>query len=142
DDDASGTIAVMELARIMGAAPKPKRTVYFVLFGSEEKGGLGSQYFLNHSPVPLEKIVTEIEFEMMGRPDPKVAADALWLTGFERSDLGAELAAHGAKVVADPHPEENFFMRSDNYALAKRGVVAHTRSEEHTSELQSPCNLV
>jgi len=126
DDDASGTIAVMELAHVLGAGAKPKRTVYFVLFGSEEKGGLGSQYFINHSPVPLEKIVTEIEFEMMGRPDPKVPVHTLWMTGFDRSDLGAELASHGANLVADPHPEENFFMRSDNYSLAKRGVVAHT----------------
>jgi aminopeptidase YwaD len=128
DDDASGTIAVMELARVLAAGPKPKRTVYFVLFGSEEKGGLGSQYFINHTPVPLEKIVTELEFEMMGRPDAKVPARTLWLTGFDRSDLGTELAAHGANLVADPHPEENFFMRSDNYTLAKRGVVAHTVS--------------
>src|SRR5712671_19867 len=44
DDDASGTIAVMELARVLGAGPRPKRTVYFVLFGSEEKGGVGSTY--------------------------------------------------------------------------------------------------
>ena len=128
DDDASGSIAVLELARIIGASPKPKRAIYFVLFGSEEKGGLGSQYFLDHSPVPIEKIVAELEFEMIGRPDSKVAAKTLWLTGFERSNLGAELAAHGAYLVADPHPEENFFARSDNYALAKRGVVAHTVS--------------
>jgi hypothetical protein len=128
DDDASGTIAVMELGRVLAAGPKPRRTVYFVLFGSEEKGGLGSQYFINHNPVALEKIVTELEFEMMGRPDAKVPARTLWLTGFDRSDLGTELAAHGANLVADPHPEENFFMRSDNYTLAKRGVVAHTIS--------------
>ncbi len=128
DDDASGTIAVLELARVLGAGPKPKRTVYFVLFGSEEKGGLGSGYFLNHSPVALNKIVTEMEFEMLGRPDNKVPAQTLWLTGYERSNLGPELAAHGALLVADPHPEENFFSRSDNYSLAKRGVVAHTVS--------------
>jgi hypothetical protein len=78
--------------------------------------------------VPLETIVANVEFEMIGRPDPKVAAGTLWLTGYERSNLGPWLARHGARLVADPHPEENFFQRSDNYALARRGVVAHTVS--------------
>jgi len=129
DDDASGTVAVLELARALaGAATRPKRTVYFVLFGSEEKGGHGAQYFLSRPPVPLARMVANLEFEMIGRPDPKVAADTLWLTGYERSNLGAELARQGARLVQDPHPEENFFQRSDNYALARRGVVAHTVS--------------
>lgn len=127
DDDASGVVAVLELARALAGA-RHKRTVYFVLFGSEEKGGYGAQYFLAHPPVPLERMVANLEFEMIGRPDPKVAADTLWLTGYERSNLGAELARQGARLVQDPHPEENFFQRSDNYALARRGVVAHTVS--------------
>jgi hypothetical protein len=128
DDDASGVAAVLELARILGAGPLPQRTVYFALFGSEENGGWGSQHFINNSAVLLSRLVANLQFEMIGRPDPKVAANTLWLTGFERSDLGPELAKHGARLVADPHPQENFFERSDNYALAKRGVIAHTVS--------------
>ncbi len=128
DDDASGVVAVLELARSLGAGAKPKRTVYFVLFGSEEKGGHGANYFLAHPPVALTQMVANLEFEMIGRPDPKVAGDTLWLTGYERSNLGAELARQGARLVADPHPDQNFFQRSDNYALARRGVVAHTVS--------------
>lgn len=128
DDDASGVVAVLEMARALGGAPKMKRDVYFVLFGSEEVGGFGAQYFLAHPPVPLAKMVANLEFEMIGRPDTKVAANTLWLTGYERSDLGAELAKRGAKLVADPHPDQQFFMRSDNYALAKKGVIAHTVS--------------
>jgi hypothetical protein len=129
DDDASGVVAVLELARALaGADARPKRTVYFVLFGSEEKGGYGAQYFLSRPPVALTQMVANLEFEMIGRPDPKVAADTLWLTGYERSNLGAELARQGARLVPDPHPQENFFQRSDNYALARRGVVAHTVS--------------
>jgi hypothetical protein len=73
-------------------------------------------------------MVANLEFEMIGRPDAKVAADTLWLTGYERSNLGAELAKQGARLVQDPHPDQNFFQRSDNYALARRGVVAHTVS--------------
>ena len=128
DDDASGVVAVLELARALGAGARPKRTVYFVLFGSEEKGGHGARHFLSRPPVALDKIIANLEFEMIGRPDAKVAADALWLTGYERSNLGTELARQGARIVPDPHPEQNFFQRSDNYALARRGVVAHTVS--------------
>lgn len=128
DDDASGVVAVLELARVLGAGERPKRTVYFVTFGSEERGGFGAQYFLAHPPAPLNQMVANLEFEMIGRPDPKVEAGTLWLTGYERSNLGAELARHGARLVADPHPEQNFFQRSDNYALARRGVVAQTVS--------------
>jgi Zn-dependent M28 family amino/carboxypeptidase len=65
---------------------------------------------------------------MIGRPDPKVQSNELWLTGWELSNLGPELASHGAKLVPDPHPEQNFFARSDNYALALKGVVAQTVS--------------
>src|SRR5215813_13500590 len=128
DDDASGCVAVMELARVLAAGPKPKRTIYFVCFGSEERGGYGARYFISNSPVPLEKIVADFNFEMLGRPDAKVPPGKLWLTGYERSTLGPELVRNGAALVADPHPEQNFFRRSDNYSLAVRGVVAHTVS--------------
>lgn len=128
DDDASGVVAVLELARALGAGPRPKRTVYFALFGSEEKGGWGAEYFLDHPVLPLDHLVANLEFEMIGRPDSAVAEGTLWLTGYERSNLGPELAKQGARLVADPHPEMQFFMRSDNYALAKRGVVAQTVS--------------
>jgi aminopeptidase YwaD len=128
DDDASGVAAVLELARMLGAGPRPRRTVIFALFGSEESGGLGSTYFREHPPVPLKEFTANLEFEMIGRADPKVKSDAVWLTGWERSNLGPALAAHGANLVADPHPAENFFARSDNYVLATKGVVAHTVS--------------
>ena len=128
DDDASGCVAVMEMARVLAAGPKPRRTIYFICFGSEERGGFGARYFIANSPVPLEKIVADLTFEMLGRPDAKVAPGTLWLTGYERSTLGPELARQGAALVADPHPEQNFFQRSDNYTLALRGVVAHTVS--------------
>jgi Zn-dependent M28 family amino/carboxypeptidase len=128
DDDASGTTAVLELARVFAAGARPARTIVFALFGSEELGGYGNRYFLDHPPVPLERIVANLEFEMIGRRDPARPGDGLWLTGFERSDLGPELAKHGADLVADPHPEQQFFKRSDNYSLARRGIVAQTVS--------------
>ncbi|HYT49401.1 MAG TPA: M20/M25/M40 family metallo-hydrolase [Pyrinomonadaceae bacterium] len=128
DDDASGVTAVLELAEALAKGPHPKRSVVFALFGSEEIGGYGARYFQEHPPVPVESFVANLEFEMIGRPDAAVAPHTLWLTGYERSDLGAQLAAHGARLVADPHPEQNFFRRSDNYVLATKGIIAHTVS--------------
>jgi acetylornithine deacetylase/succinyl-diaminopimelate desuccinylase-like protein len=128
DDDASGVTAVLELAEALAKGKRPKRTVVFALFGSEEIGGWGARYFQEHPPVPVESFVANLEFEMIGRPDSAVKPHTLWLTGYERSDLGAQLAAHGARLVADPHPEQNFFQRSDNFVLARKGIIAHTVS--------------
>ncbi|MGI8468015.1 MAG: M20/M25/M40 family metallo-hydrolase [Pyrinomonadaceae bacterium] len=128
DDDASGCIAVLELARVLARGQRPKRTVYFAFFGSEEAGGFGAQYFVNNLPFPKDSLVANLEFEMIGRPDKKVKPDELWLTGYERSNLGSEFARRGAKLVRDPHPEQNFFQRSDNYTLARQGIIAHTVS--------------
>jgi hypothetical protein len=128
DDDASGCVAVLQLARALAQGPRPRRTMVFAFFGSEETGGQGDGYFLEHPPVPLDTIVANLEFEMIGRPDPAVKTNQLWLTGYDRSNLGPQLALHGARLVPDPHPSQQFFRRSDNYALAKQGIVAHTVS--------------
>jgi len=130
DDDASGTTAVLALAHELAAMPRPRRTIVFALFGSEELGGFGNAGFLKRPPVPPSSIVANLEFEMIGRPDAAVQdpENALWLTGYERSDLGPELARHGAHLVADPHPTQKFFQRSDNYALARSGIIAQTVS--------------
>lgn len=128
DDDASGAVAVLELAEALTKEKRPRRSVVFVWFGSEEAGGWGAREFLATPPVPLTSIVANLEFEMIARPDRSVAPRTLWLTGFERSTLGPELARRGARLVQDPHPEQNFFERSDNIQLARRGVIAQTVS--------------
>jgi Zn-dependent M28 family amino/carboxypeptidase len=128
DDDASGCVAVLQLAHALAMGPRLRRTMVFAFFGSEERGGFGSRYFADHPVVALKQIVANLQFEMIGRPDPKVAARTLWLTGYERSTLGPALAKEGARLVQDPHPEQNFFFRSDNIEFARRGVVAHTVS--------------
>jgi len=126
DDDASGTTAVLELAHALAAGPKLRRSVLFVCYGSEELGGLGSTYFGQHPPVPLNDLIANLEFEMIGNQDPKMPAGVLLLTGWERSNLGPTLKEHGALLGPDPYPEQHFFERSDNYPLALKGVVAHT----------------
>ena len=128
DDDASGSVAVLELAEALASGKRPRRTVVFAWFGSEESGGAGASHFIDAPPIPLDTIVANLEFEMIGRADAAVAPHTLWLTGYERSDLGPALARRGARIVADPHPEQNFFSRSDNIQLARRGVIAQTVS--------------
>ena len=66
DDNASGTAAVMELARLLHRNP-PKRSVIFVTFSGEELGLLGSQWFVDHLPVPAEKVRAMLNFDMVGR---------------------------------------------------------------------------
>ena len=128
NDDASGTTAVLELAHALAAGPPLKRGILFVCYGSEELGGLGSRYFGEHPPIPLDSIVANLELEMIGAQDPKLPAGYLMMTGFERSDFGRMLRSKGALVTTDPYPELKFFQRSDNYSLALKGIVAHTVS--------------
>ena len=73
--------------------------------------------------------MADLQVEMIGRPDSLAGGPGKgWLTGYERSTMGAQLAAAGLPVIVDPRPSENFFMRSDNYAFALEGVPAHTFS--------------
>lgn len=128
NDDASGTVAVIELARALSGTGPHRMNVMFVAYGSEEAGLLGSRYFVNNPPVPLERIRANLEIEMIADQDPQLPAGVMMMTGFERSNFGPELQARGALLGPDPYPEQNFFERSDNFALAQRGIVAHTVS--------------
>ncbi len=135
NDDASGTTAVMEIAHALAAGAQPRRGVLFAAFGSEEIGGFGSTYFSEHPPVPLDQIVANIAIEMIaGGQDPKLPDGVMMMTGYERSNLGSEMKARGALIGADAYPEQNFFQRSDNYALALKGIVAHTISAYPTPD--------
>jgi aminopeptidase YwaD len=66
DDNASGTAAVLELARRFHATPA-RRSIIFVNFSGEELGDLGSQYFVDNPPVPLDSITAMLNFDMVGR---------------------------------------------------------------------------
>ncbi len=129
DDDASGVTAVLEIARQLAAGPRPKRSVLFVATTGEEAGLLGTRWFIDHPAVPLARIVANLEIEMIARPDSLAGgAGKAWLTGYERSTMGDELAAAGIPIGPDRRPEQRFFERSDNIAFARRGIVAHTLS--------------
>jgi len=129
NDDASGTTAVVELARYFKAKGRPERTLMFVAFTAEEMGGYGSRYLSEQ--IDPDEIVAMFNIEMIG----KVSAEgphSAWITGFERSDFGEILqrAAEGTEYAfyADPYPDQNLFYRSDNATLARLGVPAHSIS--------------
>jgi len=130
DDDASGTVAVMETARALArAGTRPRRTIVFLLLTGEEIGGTGNDWYLRHPAIPLARTAANLEIEMIGRPDPLAGGRGkAWLTGYARSTMGALLAQAGVPVVPDPRPAEQFFERSDNIAFAYRGIPAHTIS--------------
>jgi hypothetical protein len=129
DDDASGVVAVLEIARQLAEGPPPKRTIVFAAMTGEEIGLVGTNWYIQHPVRPLDRMVANLEIEMIGRPDSLAGgAGRGWLTGYERSTMGDMLAKHGVPIVADPRPAQNFFQRSDNIAFARAGIPAHTLS--------------
>src|SRR6185503_713734 len=126
DDDASGVIAVIEIARRLAAGPRPKRTIIFMATTGEEGGLLGTRWYMEHPVVPNSALVANLEIEMIGRPDSLSGGKGrAWLTGFERSTMGEILAANGVPIGPDKRPEQSFFARSDNIAFAQMGIPAH-----------------
>ena len=130
DDDAAGTIAVLQVARLLASGKeKPKRTIIFAAMTGEEVGLLGTRWFIDHPARPLSQLVANLEVEMIGRADSLAGgAGKAWLTGYERSTLGDQLRDGGIPIVPDRRPSQRFFERSDNIAFARMGIPAHTLS--------------
>ena len=130
DDDASGTTAVVLLAEDLAKLPAPRRSVLFVCFSGEEKGLLGSKAFGERPPVPREQIVANLNIEMIGRPLEGNEGKA-WITGSGYSDfaaiVGAGLERAGVSLVGF-EMADRLFAQSDNYSLARHGIVAHSIS--------------
>jgi hypothetical protein len=126
DDDASGTTGVIELAEAFSRpGARPRRSIIFLTVSGEEKGLWGSRYFSEHPPVPVERIVADLNIDMIGRNWP----DTIVAIGREHSDLGATLArvnrAHpelAMTAIDDRWPDERFYFRSDHYNFARKGV--------------------
>jgi Peptidase family M28 len=129
DDDASGTVAVLEIARIMERWPAPSRTVVFLATTGEEFGLVGTGWYLANPVRPLSAMAANLEIEMIGRPDTVATGRGrAWLTGFERSTMGENFERSGLPIMADMRPSQSFFTRSDNIAFAQAGIPAHTLS--------------
>jgi len=127
-DDGSGIASLIEIANIAKLETlRPKRSILFVAVTGEEKGLLGSQYFTSAPTVPLKNIVADINMDMYL---PLFPLKYLQVMGLEESTLGAEVRAAAEKagviVQADPEPQRNLFIRSDQYNFIKQGVPAVT----------------
>lgn len=137
DDDASGTTAVITLARYFKKLNNNERTLVFVTFTAEEIGGYGSKNFARH--FDPKKIIAMFNIEMIGK-DSKFGPNSAFITGFEKSDFGKILqknvAATKFSFHPDPYPEQDLFYRSDNATLAKLGVPAHTISTDQIDQDQ------
>jgi len=131
DDDASGTTAVIELAKYYKKLNNNARTLIFIAFTAEEIGEYGSQHFAK--TVDPDKVVAMFNIEMIGKPS-KFGENSAFITGYERSDFGPilqkNLEGTSFKFYPDPYPAEDLFYRSDNASLARVGVPAHTISTD------------
>jgi len=128
DDNASGTAAVIEVAEAMAALEeRPSRSVAFLLVSGEEIGLLGSTWFVDHSPISLDRIVANINIDMVGRN----WQDTIAVVGKPYSSLGTFIdsvsKAHpelNMTTVGDQWPGERFFFRADHYNFARKGIPA------------------
>lgn len=138
NDDAAGTTGMMMLAKYFKKWNKNERTLVFAAFTAEESGGFGASYFSEQFDPASVKAMFNLE--MIGT-ESKWGKNSAYITGFEKTDMGAilqkNLEGTGFTFHPDPYTEENLFYRSDNAALARLGVPAHTIS---TSKMDNEPN--
>lgn len=142
DDDGSGVVALIEMAAAAMLGPRPKRSLLFVWHTGEESGGWGSRYLTAFPPVPLDRIVAQLNLDMVGRskaPGDTTAANAnltgpdeVYLVGASRlsRELGATIARVNRELLGlalnpkhdDPADPERIYERSDHYQYALKGI--------------------
>ena len=135
DDDGSGTVALMAIARAFALGPRPKRSILFVWHAGEESGLLGSRYNADYPVVPLDRMVAQLNIDMIGRnrdDDPK-QADTVYVVGSDRistelhninEDANASLRQPLALdyEMNDPADPQSIYTRSDHYSYASKGI--------------------
>jgi hypothetical protein len=138
DDDGSGTVGVLQLAKAFTQAKKegkgPRRSILFLAVTGEEKGLLGSDYYTQHPVFPLDKTVVDLNIDMIGRRDPqhKDSAPYVYVIGSDR--LSAELHSLSENINntytkllfdytynAESHPDRIYY-RSDHWNFAKNNI--------------------
>jgi hypothetical protein len=135
DDDGSGTVGLMALARAFAQGPRPKRSLLFVWHTGEEVGRYGSLYFADYPTVPIDRVVTQLNIDMIGRnrDDQASEANTVYLVGSDRisSELHAISRAANAALpnpmmlnyeFNDPSDGESLYTRSDHYSYASKGI--------------------
>jgi hypothetical protein len=135
NDDAAGTTGMIMLAKYFKKLNNNARTLIFAAFTAEEVGGFGASYFSKvFDPLTVKAM---FNLEMIGT-ESKWGKNSAYITGFEKSDMGAilqkNLVGTPFQFYPDPYTDQNLFYRSDNATLARLGVPAHTIS---TSKMDS-----
>ncbi len=126
-DNATGTTAILSLAKYVAKNPL-RRTAMFVLYTAEEKGLLGSKWFVDHAPVSLDKIKYCFNIDNGGYNDTSIVS-VIGLTRTEAENVIIEsCASFGLEAIEDPAKEQGLFDRSDNVNFAKQGIPAPTFS--------------
>jgi len=135
DDDGSGTVSVMAIAKAFALGPKPKRSVMFVWHAGEEAGLLGSRYMADYPEVPLDKVSAQLNIDMIGRNhcDQASEGNTVYIVGSDRistelhnlnEDANSSLTAP-MKLdyeLNDPADPESIYTRSDHYSYASKGI--------------------
>jgi len=132
DDNATTAVALLAIGRAMSASPG-RRSALFIWHGSEERGLMGSRWYVKHPTVPLTSIVACLNGDMMGRNDPKTAALLGALPPHRNSPELVDIALAANKAVSgfvidsswdDPNHREGWYYRSDHLPYARAGVPA------------------
>jgi hypothetical protein len=126
-DNASGDASLLEIARVFASLPQaPRRSILFVFVTGEEMGLLGSDYFANFPTVPRSAIAANLNID--GAPGLFYPMKDLIVLGIEHSSLEQQVQSSakqiGYTLSPDPMPEENFFIRSDQYSFVQQGIPA------------------
>lgn len=138
DDDASGASALLGTAKAFAAnGSRPRRSLLFLFFAAEEKGLLGSRYFVENPPVPLDQMVLELQLDMVGRneeissSDPAKAekaqenANSMHVVGSKVHSLELDPWVNAVNEMVGlsfEYDEERVYSRSDQYNFGMRGV--------------------
>jgi hypothetical protein len=147
DDDGSGTVAVLALAKAFAQAKKdghgPRRSILFVLMTAEEEGLFGSEYYTAHPVLPLASTIADLNIDMVGRTDRKHSAKRHFVCIVGSDKLSSELHAINEAANRDythleldyhfniPGEPEHIYYRSDHYNFARRKipVIFYTTGE-------------
>jgi hypothetical protein len=135
DDNGSGSMVNLAVAKAFAQGPKPRRSLLFVWHTGEERGLHGSRYFADYPAVPLESIVAQINMDMVGRnrDDKAEESNTVYVIGDDRistelhniavdSDLGLPKPLKLDYEMNDPADPEQVYYRSDHYSYAAKGI--------------------
>ena len=135
DDDGSGTVTIMAMAKAFATGSKPRRSLIFVWHSGEEKGLWGSRYFADYPTVSIDKVVAQINMDMVGRnrDNKSEEANTVYIVGSDRISTefhNMTVDANGALAkplkldyeMNDPTDLEQIYYRSDHYSYAAKGV--------------------